>query len=289
MPLPDFAIIGAMKCGTSTLQAQLGAQPGIFMCTPKEPNFFSDDEIFARGMGWYEGLFAEAPEDALKGEASTHYTKLPTLPAALERFAAALPGARIVYMIRDPFDRLVSHYLHERSMGVITADLETAVERHPELVDYGRYAMQIAPWLERYGRERLYLTSLERMTAEPEQTLAEVAAFIGHPDPVAWQSARARENASAERTRRLPLQGLLIDNPVAAGLRRALVPKALRTAVRRRLQTSDRPELSDELRRRLTPVFAEDRAQLVALWPEAAGLLPPLAEPDRQGAATANA
>ena len=45
--LPDFLIVGAMKCGTSTLQAQLALQDGIFMTTPKEPNFFSDDAVFA--------------------------------------------------------------------------------------------------------------------------------------------------------------------------------------------------------------------------------------------------
>ena len=61
MALPDFFIIGAMKCGTSTLQAQLARQDGVFMTTPKEPNFFSDDDIFAKGRAWYEGLFADAP------------------------------------------------------------------------------------------------------------------------------------------------------------------------------------------------------------------------------------
>ena len=68
MALPDFLIIGAMKCGTSTLQAQLAAQPGIFMTTPKEPNFFSDDAIYANGLGWYEDLFAGAGPDDRKGE-----------------------------------------------------------------------------------------------------------------------------------------------------------------------------------------------------------------------------
>ena len=49
---PEFLIIGAMKSGTTTLQVQLASQPGIFMTTPKEPNFFSDDDVFARGMAW---------------------------------------------------------------------------------------------------------------------------------------------------------------------------------------------------------------------------------------------
>ena len=49
MKTPDYIVIGAMKCGTTTLAAQLGAQSGLFMTTPKEPNYFSDDDVFARG------------------------------------------------------------------------------------------------------------------------------------------------------------------------------------------------------------------------------------------------
>ena len=58
--MPDFIIIGAMKCATSTLHDQLAEQPGFVMSEPKEPNFFSDEENWAKGLGWYSGLFAAA-------------------------------------------------------------------------------------------------------------------------------------------------------------------------------------------------------------------------------------
>ena len=58
--LPHFLVIGAMKSATSTLHNQLAAQPGIFMSTPKEPNFFSDDTVYAQGLAWYHGLFSGA-------------------------------------------------------------------------------------------------------------------------------------------------------------------------------------------------------------------------------------
>ena len=92
--LPDFLIIGAMKSGTSTLQAQLAVQPGLFMTTPKEPNFFSDDDIYAKGIDWYRSLFDAAAAGDLKGEASTHYTKLPDYPDTVTRLAASFARAR---------------------------------------------------------------------------------------------------------------------------------------------------------------------------------------------------
>ena len=145
MPLPDFIIIGAMKCATSTLAAQLGLQDGVFITTPKEPNFFSDDPVHDRGLGWYSSLFDAAASGDLKGEASTHYTKLATHPDAAARMAAVLENPRLVYLIRDPVARLVSHYMHEWSMGMIRGPLDAALDHHPELVDYGLYARQTRP------------------------------------------------------------------------------------------------------------------------------------------------
>ena len=74
MALPDFAIIGAMKCGTTTLAAQLGAQDGVFVTTPKEPEFFSEDANYARGMDWYASLYQGAAPGDLTGEGSTGLT-----------------------------------------------------------------------------------------------------------------------------------------------------------------------------------------------------------------------
>jgi len=269
MALPDFLVIGAMKCGTTTLQEQLADQPGIFMSTPKEPNFFSDDAIHARGMAWYESLFDAAPAGALKGEASTHYTKAPTYPACVDRLATALPHAKLVYVTRDPFRRLVSHYMHERTMGVIRCDLETAVKRHPELVDYGRYAMQIAPYLARYPRDQIFLTSLERLMAAPDAEFQRLAAFLGAAQPFVWRHDAAAANASADRLRRLPLHGVLVQNPVADALRRALVPRRIRDAVKGSLRMTETPSLSDETRARLAPVFEADQAELKRLFAQA--------------------
>ena len=113
MTKPDFILIGAMKSATSTLHAQLAQQPGIFMSTPKEPNYFSDDQQYALGEDWYDNLFAAAKPGELCGESSTHYTKLPDYPHTIERMKKRLAAPRLVYVMRHPVDRLVSHYIHQ--------------------------------------------------------------------------------------------------------------------------------------------------------------------------------
>ena len=268
MGLPDFIIIGAMKCGTSTLATQLGAQPGVFMTTPKEPNFFSDDAQYARGLPWYQALFESAPPHALKGEASTHYTKLPTYPETIVRMAEVLHSPRLVYVVRDPIARAVSQYIHEWSQGIVGEDPDTAFETHPEMLDYGRYAMQIAPFIETFGRDAICLTSLERLKASPGPELERIGRHIGMTAPAIWKDDIDAQNVSAERIRKLPLHGLLVANPVATALRRALVPKALRHRIRDARSMKERPQLSDALVARLRRIYATDLAGLRAHFPD---------------------
>lgn len=267
MNLPHFIIIGAMKCGTSTLQTQLARQRGVFMSTPKEPNYFSDDAVFAKGQDWYEGLFAPAAPGDLKGEASTHYTKLPTYPQTLMRMQAVLPAPKLVYMIRNPMERAVSHYIHEWTEGRLGADAARAFRETPQIASYGCYGMQIAPFAAAYGVEHILLTSLEQITADPDAAFVQIAQFLGLPEGAAWVHDLPAQNVSAARIRRLPLQGLLIDNPVAAGLRRTLVPKSVRNWVRARRRMDTRPDIPADLRARLQAEFLADRAHLAEIFP----------------------
>ncbi|MEL6169580.1 MAG: sulfotransferase [Pseudomonadota bacterium] len=264
---PDFLIVGAMKCGTSTLAAQLAAQTGVFMTTPKEPNYFSDDDIYAKGPEWYASLFAPASPGDLKGEASTHYTKMPTYPETLDRLAAVLPSPKIIYVIRNPVARAVSHYIHEWTQGVMSGDIDDQFARHPELVDYGRYAMQIRPFLDRFGSENVLLLTQETMRSDPQGLLSEVADFLGRPGEFTWRDDLGDQNVSAAREKKLPLHSILVANPVATALRRTLVPQGLRDWVKERRRMTDRPELTETLREMLETNFTDDFAELRALFP----------------------
>jgi hypothetical protein len=265
--LPDSLLIGAMKCGTSTLQAQLAAQPGIFMTSPKEPNFFSDDPVYGRGLAWYSSLYDAAAPDDLKGEASTHYTKLPTYPDTVTRMAEVLEAPKLIYMIRNPVERAVSHYLHAWSEGEVGRDTDAAFAAHPEFIDYGRYPMQLAPFLEKFGRESVLLTSLEALRHDPEAQLDRIAVHLGC-GPLTWKSDLAAQNVSAERIRPLPFYWLLVQNPVATALRHALVPKSVRTFIKKMRQRDDRPSLPPSQRATMEAVFAHDAKELADLFPD---------------------
>ena len=261
---PDFMIIGAMKSATSTLHEQLAATPGFFMSRPKEPNFFSDDSQWSRGLDWYAGLFAAAPPGALRGESSTHYTKLPTHLHTLDRLAASVRTRRFVYVMRHPVERLVSHYIHEWTQGVYRESIDEAFAMRPELVDYGCYARQLAPWLERFGARAVLPVFFERLTAAPENEFARITRFLGHVQPVSWPAQLAAQNVSRERLRKSALRDAIVASPLLTALRRKLVPRALRDRIKARWQMRERPALSDKARAEAERRFDADLATLGA-------------------------
>lgn len=261
--MPDFVIIGAMKCATSTLHDQLARVEGVSMSEPKEPNFFSDEGNWARGLEWYESLFSTMPEGDLKGESSTHYTKLPTYPDAAHRFHTHLPNAQLIYVMRDPIDRLVSQYIHEWSQRVIEADctIDHAIDVHSPLVEYSMYAMQLKPYIELYGQERILPVFFERLMAQPQQEFERIGRFLGISTPMCWEPDEAK-NVSAQRQRRGPFLDAVLRVPLFQRLRRMMMPESMRERIRSRWTMQERPELSASSIQKLQDQLDPDIRQL---------------------------
>ncbi len=263
MRLPDFIIIGAMKCATSTLHEQLAQQPGIVMSTPKEPYFFSNDEVWQRGMAWYASLFEHASEDALCGESSTHYTKLPTYPHTVARMREHLPpDVKFIYIMRHPIDRLVSQYIHEWTECVISTPIDEAIDLHPELIEYSRYAMQLEPYFEAFGRERVLPVFFDRLASHPQDELERICRFIGYRGRPRWDETLSEQNVSSQRLRKSAWRDFLVDLPGLRTVRRTLVPQAVRDRIKQFWSMKERPQLSPENLRRLEATFDADLARL---------------------------
>jgi len=263
--LPDFIIIGAMKSATSTLHNQLSAQPGIFMSSPKEPNFFSDDDIYNHGLSWYSGLFSYANARDICGESSTHYTKLPDYSDTIQRLKAAIPRPKLIYVMRHPVDRLISHYMHQWSEGVISCDINQAIDRYPELVDYSCYGMQITPYLQEFGHKAVLPLFFDDLKKNKDRALNRVGTFIGCTQPLIWIDDLTQDNQSSQRIRRFYGYELLINSRPMAWLRKNLIPQALRNRIKKRLTMQQRPQISDVQREHITEIFDRD-LKVVGDW-----------------------
>jgi len=263
--LPDFIIIGAMKSATSTLHNQLSAQSGVFMSTPKEPNFFSDDEVYSQGLGWYSGLFSGASGLDICGESSTHYTKLPDYSDTIQRLKAVIPRPKLIYVMRHPVDRLISHYMHQWSEGVISCDINRAIDRYPELISYSCYGMQITPYLQKFGHKAVLPLFFDDLKKNREEVLNRVGEFIGCTQPLIWIDDLAQDNQSSQRIRRFYGYELLVNSRPMAWLRKNLIPQALRNRIKKRLTMQQRPQISDIQLARITQIFDRD-LEIVSDW-----------------------
>lgn len=259
---PNFIIVGAMKCATSTLHEQLNHQQGIFMTHLKEPNFFSNDEVFAKGLPWYRSLFEAAGTDDLCGESSTHYTKLPTYPETIHRICEHFPNVKVIYVMRHPIDRLVSQYIHEWSQRVVDVDINQAVETFPELISYSQYSMQLQPYIENFGFSRVLPVFFERLFKYPQSELERICSFLDYPYEPQWTENINPQNVSRERMRKSAWRDFIVDQPVLAALRRQLVPKEFRTWVRGLWTIKKKPELSQQNIAYLKSVFDQDLSTL---------------------------
>ncbi|MGH8968376.1 MAG: sulfotransferase domain-containing protein [Actinomycetes bacterium] len=185
--LPTFIVIGAMKAGTTSLYHYLRHHDEVFMPKVKELDFFVEEMNWSRGVDWYAQQFAGADAKAVaRGEASTVYAKFPRYRGVPARMAAVVPDVRLVYVVRDPIERIRSHYRHRVAMGAETAGPDVALFENPIYLDYSRYALQVEQYLDHFPPGQLMVITSEALRSERAPTMRTVYAFLGvDPDFVA--------------------------------------------------------------------------------------------------------
>ncbi len=272
--LPTFLVIGAMKAGTTTLCRDLEASPDVFFPTVKEPHTLCLDEVLTPGgRRRYAALFRTARPDQLRGEGSTGYTKRPGIDGVAERAKAVLgDDLRLVYIVRHPVDRIVSHHRHLVRGGDATPDINEAVRSMPELIDVSRYAMQLEPWIDTFGRAQLHVVRFEDYVADRRREVERVCAFLGATPPPSDADLGRVHNAGEEALVPPPgLRGLARRVTRGQFYKRVIHPRTPRW-LRERLKATvyTRPEsvasaLTAETRAYLTDQFAGDLDRLARM------------------------
>jgi sulfotransferase family protein len=199
--MPNFLVIGAMKAGTTSLYHYLREHPQIFMPKIKELDYFAVDESWARGPEWYLQQFAGSDGAAAVGEASTAYSKYPHYPNAPKRIARTLPDCRLIYVVRDPVERILSHYRHRVAVGAEREPIDRAVFGNPIYLDYTRYAMQLDRYLEHFDRERIRVVASEGLRHDRQVAVRSVYAFLGVDPDVTPETMRHEYYRTANRAR----------------------------------------------------------------------------------------
>lgn len=206
--LPDFLIIGAQRCGTSSLYKYLGRHPDLAPSLRKEVGFFSDH--YAKGESWYRSHFPVHARKVLhlrrSGVSLQTFEATPDYMLDIRsprRAAELLPNIRIIVLLRNPIDRAYSHYRHMCRLGLESLTFEEALRAEADrisldqerlLVDAnhqgkallrysyferGKYAIQLRRWYARYPKGRILVIRSEDFFHDQTQTLFGIADFLG--------------------------------------------------------------------------------------------------------------
>jgi hypothetical protein len=206
LAIPDFLIIGAMKAGTASLYSVLTDHPEINLSLVREPSFFTlEDENntgnWDLGMHWYRNLFRSAP--GFMGEASTAYTKFPRILGVPGRIHQTNPDVRLIYLVRNPIDRAISHYLHKVLSGHESKPIQAALATSGnQYLVTSMYYMQIQQYREWFSKEQILVVVCEELWRKPRKSLDQICTFL-KIDPAALSpSQMIKRNVTVDKALR---------------------------------------------------------------------------------------
>lgn len=288
--VPDLFIIGAPKCGTTSIYEYLTGHPDVFMSAVKEPNYFARDLavdrsprslIYDRDRGRYGALFAASGRAKRAGEGSTRYLYSRDAPLLIKE---ASPDAAIVAVVRNPIEMARSLHAHRVAAGTEDIlDFEEALEaeddRHaglripahsnPKLATYrdrARFGEQLERWFDVYARDRVHVMVLDDLIADPAAEFRRLLTFLDIDSD--WRPSSFRAYNSVHANRSAALQSVVLSRPMQWAAWRAL-PRIVGDARARQLissfshsqlrrQASVSPPIPAELRLRLENEFMPD-------------------------------
>ncbi|MBR9650068.1 sulfotransferase family protein [Thalassovita aquimarina] len=179
--IPNAIVIGAGKAGSTSLYNYLDAHPAIFGSRVKELMYFSTK--FDQGAEWYLSNFPQQEGVEVYFEATPQYSFRDEFPQVAPRIRDYNPDMSILYIVREPLSRIVSHFNHwARAFPDRFTDIEESL-RNPGhrkfFVDRTRYHYQIQAYLDLFPAEKVKVVFLEDLKSDFVPTLNDVYRFLG--------------------------------------------------------------------------------------------------------------
>ena len=203
--LPDFIVIGALKSGTTSLDFYLDRHPQIRTAPGKEVRFFAEDEPWSKGVDWYRSHFRG--EADIYGEVCATYASYPTHLDVPQKMYSVIPDAKLIYLLRDPIERIVSQYVHRCADGHEDRSFDTVVREAHADDDYicrSAYHRQLERFLECYRKSDILVVLSEELLHDRQSTLRRVFRFLGVNEDHESPLNRVKLHQSSRKTRLTP-------------------------------------------------------------------------------------
>jgi hypothetical protein len=260
---PTFVYVGASKAGSTWIYNVLARHPEIFMAPGKGLYYF--DGHFERGLSWYLSHFQDAEGRSAVGEVSHSYLYSRT---ACRRIWELNPQMRIVACIREPVERAFSAYLDGVKNGQFAMSFEDALREAPSLIDRGRYATHLQPYLEQFGRANVHVNVFDDLAADPQRFASELYDFLG-VSPLMLSARDRQKMMPAARPRspgivRLAKRGSELSRKLGFRRLRGRIKTSrwIRNLLYAPYEESERPGMQESTRQSLRETFRDEVERL---------------------------
>ena len=275
--LPDFIIVGAPKAGTTSLFHYIKEHADIFMCEPKEVNYFSGEDINEQNLFYsdfkvnklvdYKKLFSFARLDQIKGEASVSYL---FYPEVAQRIFETIPACKIIAVLRNPIERGYSHYLMDYKLGLVDLPYEDIVFKrgdHKDLalyyqqyVELGFYAIQLERYFAVFPKEQIKIYTQDELKMDTAAVVKNLFEFLNVKYTDIVKSELQHNQFS------LPKNKLIHKLYSSVWLRKslsAILPYSFREKVKSVLfKKGKKPELTQKTIEKLLEIYSPDILKL---------------------------
>jgi len=269
---PNFFIVGAARCGTTSLYEYLKQTPGVYMSPVKEPRFFSSMDLVnptspsIRDKKKYLALFKKVNNEIAIGEASTNYLRDPQSPKLIHD---KVPKARIIVMLRDPVERSFSSYLFRKARGWETLPFRDATKKalnsqdydSRRIVDASLYSQKVKRYLDTFGKNLVKIIIFEEFVKDVRRVVKDVLEFL---EVNAEPPESIGEVHNPYHVPRGPFARFVLTSSFMLKIRHNLVPHAMGSFLIRNVlkKKETKPELSQEDRIFLEEIYRNDVKKL---------------------------
>lgn len=255
---PNFIIIGAMKCGTSSLYHYLGLHPEVGVSAIKEVDFFIEENNFAKGVDWYQSQFQG--DFKIFGEASPNYSKAHYFAGVPRRMYELVPRVKLIYLVRDPIDRIISHYTHNYSEGrehrSINEVLEELDDNH--YVMCSRYFWQLEHYFEYFSEDQMLVLPSFRLRDDRRDALRQIFDFLGVEDAFYTSEYEQQMHKTSKKRRKGKVSRFILESPVIKTLK-GYIPDSVKDPIKKATRPEvTKPNISPELREKLQDYLRPD-------------------------------
>ncbi len=244
-------VIGAMKSGTTSLFRWLSILQGIAPSRPKDTKFFLTDPqggTYSKGLEWYGAQFIDNSDTLWRMEASTHYTKYPDYSGVPKRIRDSLASPRLIYVVRNPVERSLSHFFHNLVVDGSANDINESLACFAcKYYYYSDYALQLAQYLEYFDRDVLFVADVldEGVSEEARNALvafldmdgmtSSSSHVLSRENDLTWNIEKRAAQASTKFSRANDRLFYKLREDIACKSHKTLVQLALAFGLRKRV------------------------------------------------------